>query len=743
MAARFAVPSALMGAEDECSIGEPECYDASSGVSEGPVLADPTTLTHSHDHVATDAEENPTSDREADTLPDGMADSSEGYIGVSATYADPKEALAPSRLSFPARVRQKSGPECGTFLAADVGGTGNTFKEVPPHDAAQDPGGTCFTTNAEAGVWKRTVKAATASASSTASVTASAVTRRLIWMQAFISRLLATSSASLNVLVFVVLILAVTVAFGTQNSLAPNLSRIADTFHFSEAERDIRVGGELAFLYYIPGCIGALTVGLCAGVLDRNKLVSAVLLLSGLASLCTFFVNAYWQLAALRLVAGLASGGVHPLAYSLVGDWFGPSLRSCASAFVLGAAGFGTFCGQCLAALLGSLDWRWVFLILAAPLLFMAHFYYLANGRPEGPLTHHMEFMGAREQQELSLEGLKGMAKSKTNILMLLQAFPGNVPWGVLVVYLHDFLRTDIGLTDTAAIAAIVAVAAASFCGMIVGGMIGGHLYAQSGKRLLRFCATTCVLRCVPCVMIFAFPAIMGKAPEGPTLLLLLLLLLAAAFGSTLPTANIGAVLLNVNTAEVRGTICAIYTVLDDVSKALGTVVASLLGALVGSRALAFQLSMSLWLLSAAALFAASNTYAADEARVIAGESNKDGLGFRQLADEGAQDRMPLILKHQQQASQQEASALCQCLVHETHEEPTDVGFRVLKQQAQLRKPGSSDAAAGLWEQLEDHGWALSGSLKRGYQSAALLYGFAWGTSPLPGSGFFLGSLCQ
>lgn len=43
---------------------------------------------------------------------------------------------------------------------------------------------------------------------------------------------------------------------------------------------------------------------------------------------------------------------------------------------------------------------------------------------------------------------------------------------------------------------------------------------------------------------------------------------------------------------QVRGTICAIYTVLDDISKAVGTVVASLLGTLVGSRALAFQLSM-------------------------------------------------------------------------------------------------------------------------------------------------------
>lgn len=132
---------------------------------------------------------------------------------------------------------------------------------------------------------------------------------------------------------------------------------------------------------------------------------------------------AYWQLAVLRLAAGLATGGVHPLAYSLIGDWFGPSLRSCASACLLGAAGFGTFCGQCLAALLGSVDWRWVFLIFAAPLLFMAHFYYLANGKPNGLLTHHMELGGGQERQELTLEGLKGMARSKTNMLMLIQVW--------------------------------------------------------------------------------------------------------------------------------------------------------------------------------------------------------------------------------------------------------------------------------------------------------------------------------
>ncbi|CDI82899.1 hypothetical protein, conserved [Eimeria praecox] len=511
---------------------------------------------------------------------------------------------------------------------------------------------------------------------------------------------------------FTILLLAVSVAFGTQNALAPNLSRIAETFHFTDAERDIRVGGELAgndeqLLGYAIKRIGPY--------------ILCFVFLAGLASLCTFFVNAYWQLALLRLAAGLASGGVHPLAYSWVGDWFRPSLRSCASALVLGAAGFGTFCGQCLAALLGALDWRWVFLILAAPLLFMAQFYYIANGRLNEPLSH---FFGEEpESRGLAFSSLKAMARSKTNLLMLVQAFPGNVPWGVLVVYLHDFLRMDVGLSDSVAIAAIMAVAAASFCGMIVGGMIGGQLYAHSGRRLLRFCACTCVLRCIPCVMIFAFPSVVGKAPEGLALLGLLALLLGAAFGSTLPTANIGAVLLNVNTAEVRGTICAIYTVLDDISKALGTVVASVLAALVGSRAVAFQLSMSLWLLSAVALFAASNTYAADEARAAEAESRRAGSGFRCLADEGTHDRMPLILRQQQQQALQQRNpgvgeCSCCCSPRETLKHSSSINSCSTScsiNNTCYEQPGSglrhanhnfcaSETTNNLWEQIEEDG---------------------------------------
>ncbi|KAL8447086.1 hypothetical protein Emed_004610 [Eimeria media] len=707
MACRFPVPSPLLRSDEECSsMASDDTHLPSSG---DPSFSSPSSPCAAREQPASE-HVNAAAYQQIQGVSGSFQHASEGGLGRAAD-APLVEDIETSDPWLPSVACSPSSDSAECTTSASTG-EANAFTAA--HDSGE--GAAQFGKGPWDGPWGAATKKAAVSAASAATTTATRATERLMMMHLFISRLLSAGSRGLpdksnkenehdnkgdaketagismafhqrghaSELLqyhFMILILAVTVAFGTQNALAPNLSRIAETFHFSETERDVRIGGTLAFLYYAPGCVGALAVGVCAGVVDRNKLLSAVLLLAGFASLCTFFVNAYWQLAVLRLLAGLASGGVHPLAYSLVGDWFGPSLRACASAFVLGAAGFGTFCGQCLAALLGSLDWRWVFLILAAPLLFMAHFYHLANGRLGGPLTHQMEFGGPREQQELTFQGLKGMAKSKTNILMLMQAFPGNVPWGVLVVYLHDFLRTDVGLTDNVAIAAIVAVAAASFCGMIVGGIIGGHLYAQSGRKLLRFCAATCLLRCVPCVLIFAFPAVVGKSPEGPALLLLLVLLLTAAFGSTLPTANIGAVLLNVNTAEVRGTICAIYTVLDDISKAMGTVVA-------------------LWLLSAAALLAASVTYAADEARVMEAERHGAGAGFRQLSDEGVHDYMPLLLK-QQQLQRREGLSGAHPDVHHPHDEIVDVRLRVSKLSDDACGSTSCDSSsAGFWDQL-------------------------------------------
>lgn len=105
-----------------------------------------------------------------------------------------------------------------------------------------------------------------------------------------------------------------------------------------------------------------------------------------------------------------------------------------------------------------------------------------------------------------------------------------------------------------------------------------------------------------------------------------------------------------------------------------------------------------MWLLSAAALFAASANYAADEARVVAAEAQASGCGFRQLSDEGVQDCMPLILKQQQTLQQDGASTLHECMVHES-EDKADVRLRVLREQGQACH---CEIVSAVWDQLEE-----------------------------------------
>merc|ERR1719326_960831 len=92
------------------------------------------------------------------------------------------------------------------------------------------------------------------------------------------------------------------------------------------------------------------------------------------------------------------------------------------------------------------------------------------------------------------------------------------------------------------------------------------------------------------------------------------LLLMLGGFFATMASAGTGAMLLNVNLPEMRGTVMAMYSVLDDLSKGFGTLFVSMIVRLVGGRAIAYQLSLLLWVFTGVALLYTWYTYEEDEA---------------------------------------------------------------------------------------------------------------------------------
>merc|ERR1719188_1559527 len=81
------------------------------------------------------------------------------------------------------------------------------------------------------------------------------------------------------------------------------------------------------------------------------------------------------------------------------------------------------------------------------------------------------------------------------------------------------------------------------------------------------------------------------------------------------------------------------YSVLDDLSKGIGTLFVSMIVRLVGGRALAYQLSLLLWVFTGAALLYTLKTYEEDEQQM------------RKHLDEAAMESMVLISKQRAQSA--------------------------------------------------------------------------------------------
>jgi MFS family permease len=75
----------------------------------------------------------------------------------------------------------------------------------------------------------------------------------------------------MNMRTYTTLMLCITVffLFADQNLLAPNLSAIAKDFEFTDSERDEKLGGYIAFGFFVVGGPVALLVGYFTDTVNR------------------------------------------------------------------------------------------------------------------------------------------------------------------------------------------------------------------------------------------------------------------------------------------------------------------------------------------------------------------------------------------------------------------------------------------------------------------------------------------
>ena len=304
--------------------------------------------------------------------------------------------------------------------------------------------------------------------------------------------------------------------FADQNLLSPNMSAIAAEFNFTPAEKDSKLGGEIAFGFFIVGGVVSVVVGGWADTANRCKLFMWIVLLGEIACLATYLVTTFEQLLLCRILTGISIGGCGPIVYSILGDCFPGSSRVYVSTLMGLSMSAGISCGQLLAGFMGTKHgWRSPFIVIAVPAILCGVLVFFTAHEPKrgnymgmdlnkdesvqsAVETDKKDNVVDQHSETLQLHKIFDLLKTRTVFLCYMQGIPGCVPWSILTVFMSDYLSTDRGLSINQATFVFSVFGIGGLFGQIIGGYVGQYLYNRDKRLQCLFMGAATLAAIVP-----------------------------------------------------------------------------------------------------------------------------------------------------------------------------------------------------------------------------------------------------
>src|SRR6202047_5427105 len=157
-----------------------------------------------------------------------------------------------------------------------------------------------------------------------------------------------------------IIALATFAASLSARALDPVLPHVADEFGVS-----IATAASFAAVFAFTFAIVQPVLGAAAGLFGKARLMIVCLVLLGLANILGAMSTSFSMLFATRILAGIGSGGVFPVALSLTSDLVAPEKRQVAIGRTLAGSMTGNLLGASFSGVIGDfLGWRGVLAVL-------------------------------------------------------------------------------------------------------------------------------------------------------------------------------------------------------------------------------------------------------------------------------------------------------------------------------------------------------------------------------------------
>jgi len=387
--------------------------------------------------------------------------------------------------------------------------------------------------------------------------------------------------------------LAFMAVWSPQNCLAPNLTEMADQFGFSEAERDIYLGANIALATGVLSLPISAGIGILADLCNRKYLFLGTVLCGSLFSFATGSSTTYAQLFFARLLNGGCMSGSVPVAFSLLGDLFATEERNAASSGLTAMMGLGIFLGQVYAGVVGSSEgWSHAFYVSSMVSLFSAALVqWLVTEPVRGGKEEVLQDMlrhGTRYERKLTWEGfVHAMHHCESNVILMWQGFFSSVPWGIMFVFLNDYLSQERGFTVPDATYLVFLFGIGCALGGILGGWAGQIVQSWDRSYLPIFMAVTTFLGIIPFLWMLN-----GSWTNAHGYTAWTCSLLGGCIAS-LPSVNVRPCLINVNPPETRGAALTAANLIVNLARGIGPSCITLMATVWGvNRTFSFNVTL-------------------------------------------------------------------------------------------------------------------------------------------------------
>lgn len=411
------------------------------------------------------------------------------------------------------------------------------------------------------------------------------------------------------------LAIAFLLVWSPQNLMAPNLTQMADYFHFNDNQRDVYLGANIAFATGVLSLPVSALIGFVADVVpSRKKLYALTVFVGGVSSLCTGWSRTYPQLYAARFVNGGCMSGSVPIAFSLLGDLFDAKDRNAASSGLTAMMGAGIILGQVYAGTVGDrLGWKHPFYLSGAStvvsaLLVLRFVKEPVRGGKEKVLQDMLK-RGTKYERKLTVKGfLHAMRHNASNVIIMWQGFFSSVPWGIIFTFLNDYLSQERGLSVPDATVLVFWFGIGCALGGVLGGYLGQVTTQMNRSYMPLFMAFTTFLGIAP------FLGLLNGNFHSANLISSFYAFAGGSIAS-LPSVNVRPCLINVNPPETRGAALTAANLIINFARGAGPSFITVTGAIWDvSRQFSFNLTLIVfWTITAIQLCFLAKTLPRDQ----------------------------------------------------------------------------------------------------------------------------------